>query len=90
MKAALEYVISVLVITGFIAAASFPVAWFFSEMTISGRCAVPTVEIVLDCAESRIFANKLRSVLIGLSASVGFVFAILVCNKVRKIENTPK
>ena len=54
----------------------YPVAWFVSGVTVSGRCAVPPPDMVVKCANQYIRAGRIEQYIMNLAGVVGLVVAI--------------
>ena len=56
---------------------AYPVAWFVSGVTVSGRCSVPTPDIVIDCANAQIRAGRIKTGIMGLAGLAGLWVALV-------------
>ena len=90
MKHAPKFLIALFSVWGVIAVVAFPVAWFIGEMNVSWVCNAPPPSMVLDCAHSRIKANRVRSTLMWIALSGGLLFAGAVAGGVVKDDANKK
>lgn len=56
---------------------AYPVAWFVSGVTVSGRCSVPTPDIVVECSHAQLRANRIFNAIMGLAGVSGLGVALV-------------
>lgn len=66
---------------------AYPVAWFVSGVTVSGRCSVPTPDIVVKCAHAQIRAGQIQTGIMGVAGLAGLWFALVAAQESLKTQS---